>query len=178
MSFLSYDYDDLARQVQHGLERVGISFLRAHGARMLRDVVDFHGNERIDLELSHDGHTLKIHQVGQPRGFEGAEGPVDLEEFESSFDGWPSENTAPEILAQWLAGLPAGEAPREAGRREVDATNPFASERPASTTRRAPDTSANPFLGERTEAPDSNPFAAGDREKQRQEMLRRLRGDS
>lgn len=181
MSFLEYDYDDLARQVQSGLERLGISFLRAHGARMLRDVVDFHGYERVDLALSHGGHSLTIHQVGRPRGFEAEaddrSGPVIDEEFESTFDGRPAERTPRQELARWLASLPAGEAPREKAPPIADRSNPFAAERRQPTARLEAEPSFNPLLADRGGPGGDNPFADPERDRKRQELLRRLRGD-
>src|SRR5688572_2516531 len=133
MSFLDYDYDDLARQVQDGLERIGVSFLRSHGARIRRDLVDFHGFEQIDLEVSAGGHTLVVHQVGRPRGFDHSTAAVSAdapdEEFASSFDGAPAVNTPADEIARWLASLPVGEAPPERPRARADAANPFAAER-------------------------------------------------
>ena len=181
MSFLEYDYEDLARQVQTRLDRLGVSFLRAHGARMKLDVVDFHGWERIDLELSHADHTLVVHQVGRPRGFEAdpAEppGPSTEEEFESTFDGWPAGNVPREELARWLARLPPGEAPPEKKTAPADPSNPFATERPRPVPSLASEPSFNPFLSDRRQTNDANPFADPDRERKRQEMLRRLKGD-
>ena len=181
MGMLDYDYDDLARQVQHGLERIGINFLRSHGARVRRDLVDFHGYEQVDLELTHDGHTLKVHQVGRPRGFDAEAAPAVTaeieEEFESTFDGWPAAHFPPEELARWLAGLRQGEAPPERLKASPDAANPFAAERPAPLPRLEPEPSINPFLTERGQPSGSNPFADSDRDRKRQEMLRRLKGD-
>src|SRR6266516_1702670 len=95
VDIFDYDFDDLAQQVQTGLERLAINFLRGHGATMRRDVVDFHGYEQVGRELEPDGHALGIHQVGPPRGpgVSTAEaGPAALEVvFESTFDGWPSK---------------------------------------------------------------------------------------
>lgn len=178
MSLLDYDYDDLARQVQEGLERLGISFLRARGARMLRDVVDFHGFERVDLRLSFAGHTLTIHQVGRSRGFDASaeqEGPA-AEEFESTFDGWPAVNAPREEIARWLAELPAGEAAKERALPDVR-SNPFAAERRESTPTLEPEPSFNPFLIDRPRSGEANPFADPDRDRKRDELLRRLRGD-
>lgn len=180
MSFLDYDYDDLARQVQTGLERLGIGFLRAHGARMLRDLVDFHGYERVDLELTHGGHTLTIHQVGRPRGFEddaaGQTAPADEEEFESTFDGWPAENTPRAQIARWLGELPAREAPKEKAPPPTDRSNPFAAEPRPAVPRLEPEPSVNPFLADRPGPAGHNPFADPDRDRKRDELLRRLRG--
>ena len=181
MGLLDYDFDDLARQVQEGLERIGINFLRAHGARVRRDLVDFHGHEQVDLEVTHDGRTLTIHQVGRPRGLEAdtaapPSGEVE-EEFDSTFDGWPAAQYPREELAQWLASLPAGEAPRERLRAAPDPANPFAAERPAPLPQLETEPDFNPFLGQRPRPSGSNPFADAERDRKRQDMLRRLRGD-
>src|SRR5262245_35472807 len=96
MQLFDYDYDDLAAQIQTGLERIAINFLRGHGARIRLDVVDFHGGEHVELELSASGHSLKVHQLGPPGGLGLAEsGPAGSRagEFESLFDGWPATNT-------------------------------------------------------------------------------------
>jgi hypothetical protein len=181
VSLFEYDYDDLAQQIQNGLERIAVNFLRAHGARVRRDLVDFHGYEQIDLELTHGGHTLKVHQVGRPRGpgYSPSEPPPAglEEEFESTFDGWPASNTPLETIAQWLASLPAGEAPPEAPRAAKDASNPFAKEGPARTFDAPKEPAFNPFLADRPEPGGRNPFADPDRERRRQEMLRRLGGE-
>lgn len=182
MTFLDYDYDDLARQVQDGLERIGVSFLRSHGARIRRDLVDFHGFEQIDLELSSGGHTLVVHQVGRPRGFDHSTVAVSAgapdEEFDSTFDGSPAVNTPADEIARWLACLPAGEAPPERTRVRADAANPFAAERQEPTLCPEPEPLFNPFLGERSGSGGGlNPFADADRARKRDETLRRLRDE-
>lgn len=180
MNPFEYDYDDLARQVQSGLERIGVNFLLSHGARVRRDQVDFHGYEQIDLELTHDGRTLVIHQVGRPR-LAGSVEPapvVGVEEvFESTLDGWPASNTHPHVVARWLTSLPAGEAPPERSRAAADSTNPFARPSEPSRPEAGLQPAANPFLGERPRRVEANPFVDNDRERERQETLRRLRGD-
>lgn len=179
MSLFDYDYDDLARQVQEGLERLGVNFLRSHGARITRDQLDFHGVEYVDLELTHDGRTLKVHQIGRPRGVADApteSGPVEGETFESSFDGWPATNTPAEDIARWLAGLPAGEARPETARPTASVDNPFGASPPrASQPSRESD--FNPFLGGGARPSGANPFADDERERKRQDALRRLKGD-
>jgi hypothetical protein len=180
MSLFDYDYDDLARQIQGGLERLAVNFLRGHGARVRRDLVDFHGYEQVDLELTHDGHTLKVYQVGRPRGPGIAVPEVadHLEEaFESTFDGWPAADVPRETIARWLAALPAGEAPPELSRGPKDPTNPFAVDRPRSAPRAEREPASNPFLTEQPRQAGSNPFLNTDREEKRREMLRRLKGD-
>jgi hypothetical protein len=160
------------------LERLGVTFLRAHGARIRRDILDFHGNEQIDLELSSGGHTLQIQQVGRPRGATaGVDEAPPLELFESHFDGWPSTNTGTELIAEWLSNLPLGEAPPEAADSSRDLSNPFANDRP-SERGRSESNAFNPFLGERSSPRSgSNPFLKRDRDREREEMLRRLRGE-
>jgi hypothetical protein len=180
MSLFDYDYDDLAGQIQGGLERLAVNFLRGHGARVRRDLVDFHGYEQVDLELTHDGHTLKVHQVGRPRGPGIAMPEVagHLEEaFESTFDGWPAADVPRETIASWLAALPAGEAPPEKLRAPEDPSNPFAVERPRSAPWAEQKPASNPFLTEPSRQAGSNPFLNTDREEKRKEMLRRLKGD-
>src|SRR5262249_45580486 len=134
----------------------------------------------IDLELEAAGHSLKIHQAGRPRssGDDAAASPGPADEFESLFDGWPVENTAPETIALWLASLPLGEAPPERSRPTAGTDNPFARERQRSP-RAAPEAPGfNPFLDERSGGSSANPFADSDAERRRQETLRRLRGES
>src|ERR671932_196937 len=59
MSLLDWDYDDLARQVQGGLDLLSVSFFRRHGARVRRDELDFHGYDHVEFELAHDGHRQR-----------------------------------------------------------------------------------------------------------------------
>jgi hypothetical protein len=182
VGLLEHDYEDLARQVQTGLERIAVNFLRSHGARVHQDLMDFHGNERIDLELSYGQHTLRVRQAGRPRGpgFDSTEAaPAEVEEvFESTFDGWPSTDVPPETIADWLRGLPVGEAARSETRTRRDPANPFVTEQATSAPRQAErEPALNPFLSELSGMPGPNPFAEGDRERKRQEMLRRLKGD-
>ena len=180
LSLFEYDHDDLARQVQTGLERLAVSFLRAHGARIRRDLLDFHGHEQIDLEVEHDGHKLVVHQVGRPRGpgVTLAEPTEALEEvFESTFDGRPASQLPADELARWLASLPVGEAPAEEEQAAEDAANPLAAERGSAKPRREQGASFNPFLADQPKQAAANPFAATDKERQRQEVLRRLKGE-
>ena len=179
MSLFDYDYDELANQLQNGLERITVNFLRSHGARVHNDTLDFHGIERIDLELEHAGHSIKVHQVGRPRGpgYEAGSEMGPGEEFETLFDGWPTENTGPEVIASWLASLPVGEAPPERESRQPTSNNPFAAERASGGRRDPVDSGRNPFLSEPSGGVDRNPFAVDDAERRRQELLRRLRGD-
>lgn len=179
MSLFDYDYDELASQLQHGLERIAVNFLRSHRARVRNDTLDFHGVERIDLELEYAGHSIKIHQVRRPRG-PGYDARPEMdpgEEFETLFDGWPTENTGPEVIASWLASLPVGEAPPERESRQPASNNPFVAERSSGRRPDPVDPGRNPFLSEPSSGSDRNPFAVDDTERRRQELLRRLRGD-
>lgn len=179
MDLFAHDYDDLARQVQHGLERVGISFLRGHGARIRRDQVDFHGREYLDLELSHGPHNLKIHQVrsAPPPGSDlSVATPPPLEEFESSFDGWPAADGPDETIGAWLRSLPAGEAAPEPRSTHAEPGNPFAAG-PRPERRPEPASEFNPFRGERSAPSGSNPFADDERERRRRDALRRLKSE-
>jgi hypothetical protein len=182
VKLFEYDYEELADQIQHGLERITVNFLRAHGARINKDLVDFHGNEQIDLELSYDGSSLKVHQVGRPRGpgLEASAQPLagSVEEFESLFNGWPAADVSRDLIHRWLASLPAGEAVLEAERPAADPANPFAREaprRPAPIPAPAP--ADNPFLRESPRESGSNPFAPDDRDRKRKDALRWLGDD-
>jgi hypothetical protein len=179
MGLLDWDYDDLARQVQGGLDRLSVSFFRRHGARVRRDELDFHGYDHVELEVTHDGHHLRVRQYTRAHGLADTAAPADprpAEEFESLFDDRPAAEVAVARLARWLASLPAGEAPAEAQRPAADAANPFGvPQRPAP---RAPATpAANPFAGERPSGPAGNPFAPPGAEERRQHALDWLRGD-
>jgi hypothetical protein len=182
VQLFDYDYEELADQVQHGLERITVNFLRAHGARINKDLVDFHGNEQIDLELSYDGNALKVHQVGRPRGpgYESGAPPLAgvVEEFESSFNGWPAADVSRDLIVRWLASLPAGEAATETDRPAADPTNPFTRETPRrSAASPAPAPTDNPFLREARQESGANPFAPDDRDKKRKDALRWLGDD-
>jgi hypothetical protein len=182
MSLLDWDYDELARRVQTGLDRLSVSFFRGHGARLRRDELDFHGFEHVELEINHDGHWLRVRQYGRARGQDemAAGEAVPLEEFSSTFDDRPATEAARPELARWLATLPAGEAPREAAPPAADLANPFAP--PAEARPRArPEPAApaaNPFLAERrSEPPPRNPFAPPAADERRDRALDWLRGD-
>jgi hypothetical protein len=181
MALFDYDYGDLARQVQHGLERIGVNFLRGHGALIGRDLVDFHGWEQVDLELSYGPHTLVVHQVGRPRGVDGApigELPAGLEEeFSSTFDGWPAANQPRDAIAVWLSSLPAGEARPPERKPLAEPENPFATERSKPRSDAAPEPGFNPFLQGPSRPSGANPIAESDRETKRREALRRLKED-
>ena len=180
MSLLDWDYEDLARRTQSGLDRLSVSFFRRHGARVRRDELDFHGYDHVDLEVTHDGHRLHVRQYAPARGLDEAparSGALPAEEFESTFDGRPAAEVPVEQLARWLASLPAGEAPPEPQRAAADPTNPFAS---APRPRPAPPPPApahNPFLTERPSSPAANPFAPPSADERRQRALDWLRDD-
>jgi hypothetical protein len=181
VSLFEYDYDDLARQIQTGLERIGVNFLRRHGARFRGDAIDFHGLEQIDLELSFGPHRLELHQVGRPRGVDGqplGELPPGIdEEFASTFDGWPSADQPRQLIAAWLANLPLGEAAPEQRKLESVEQNPFAAGRQPARPRLETEDPANPFLRERPRETGRNPFAQTDRDDLRRDALRRLKDD-
>jgi hypothetical protein len=177
MSTLDWDYEALARQVQTGLDRIGVSFFRRHGARIREDTIDFHGYEHVELEVAHAGHRLHLRHYGPARGPEAQEvtgAPLQTEEFHSAFDDRPASEVPVATLAQWLALLPVGEAPPERAAPRVDPANPFLGGAPAS--RPAP--AANPFLAERTPtAPLANPFAPQPGQDRRKQALDWLRGE-
>src|SRR5215210_1102563 len=127
MSLLDWDYDDLARQAQEGLDRLSVSFFRRHGARMRRDVLDFHGYELVEFEVAYAGHRLRVRQYTRARGLDEAPraGLEAGEEFESAFDDRPAGDVPRTRLAQWLASLPAGEAVTEREQPAAEAANPF-----------------------------------------------------
>jgi hypothetical protein len=180
MSLLDWDYDDLARQVQHGLDRLSVSFFRRHGARVHRDELDFHGYDHVEFEVAHAGHRLRVRQYTRARGLDettAPSGPRPAEEFESIFDDRPAAEFSVELLARWLASLPAGEASPETERPRADAANPFA----APAKPRAPQApsapAANPFATERSPGPAANPFAPPAADERRQRALDWLSGD-
>ena len=180
MTLFNYDYDDLAQQIQTGLERLAVNFLRSHGARIRRDLVDFHGYEQVELELSHGGHALQVRQIGRPR----SPGVVEVdavpgaeEVFETTFDGWPAADVPRETIARWLAELPVGQAPPEPPRTGRAQANPFTAERPPAATEQSREQTFNPFLADQPRRSGSNPFVDTERERKRQEVLRQLKGD-
>ena len=179
MSLLDWDYHDLARQVQRGLDRLSVSFFRRHGARVRRDELDFHGYDHVEFELAHDGHHLRVRQYTLARGLDEVEAPKGhrpAEEFESLFDDRSAAEVPVAYLAHWRASLPAGGAPAEAQRAAPDAANPFGT--PAKPAARAPTApAANPFASERPSAPAANPFAPPSADERRQDALDWLRGD-
>jgi hypothetical protein len=180
MSLLDWDYDDLARQVQGGLDRLSVSFFRRHGARVRRDELDFHGYDHVEFELAHDGHRLCVRQYTRARGLDetpAPSGPRPAEEFESQFDDRPAAEVPVERLARWLASLPLGEAPPETDRPAADAANPFAAPARRSAPRAPTAPAPNPFASERPSGPAANPFAPPAADERRQHALDWLRGD-
>lgn len=180
MSLFDWDYDDLARQVQGGLDRLSVSFFRRHGARLRRDELDFHGYDYVEFEVAHDGHRLRVRQYTRAENFAetaAPSGPRPAEEFEATFDDRLAAEVPVERLAAWLATLPAGEAPPAAPRPAADAANPFAapSTRPAPRAPSAP--APNPFAGERAGESAANPFAPPSADERRQRALDWLGGD-
>lgn len=178
MSLLDWDYNELARRIQSGLDRATVSFLRGHRARIRRDEVDFHGYEHIELEVAHGGHRLHVRQYARARGLDevAGAGAVPVEQFSSTFDGRPAAQVPVATLARWLATLPEGAAPAQTEAGALDPTNPFVAEappRPEPTSAPA----ANPFLAERASQPAVNPFAPPSPEERRRRALDWLRGD-
>ncbi len=180
MSLLDWDYEDLARQVQGGLDRLSVSFFRRHGARVRRDELDFHGYEHVELEVAHGGHRLRVRQYTRARGLDESaapSGPRPAEEFESVFDDRPAAEVSVARLAAWLASLPAGEAPSVAERPQADAANPFGTPTGRRASRPPAPAAPNPFVGERPSGPATNPFAPPAADERRQRALDWLSGD-
>jgi hypothetical protein len=180
MSLLDWDYDDLARQVQHGLDRLSVSFFRRHGAHVRRDELDFHGYDHVDFEVAHAGHRLRVRQYTRARGLDESaapSGPRPAEEFESTFDDRPAASVPVEQLARWLASLPAGEASPAVDRPAADAANPFAAPARPRAPRAPGPPASNPFATERPSGPAANPFAPPPADERRQRALDWLGGD-
>lgn len=172
----AYDYDELAENIQTRVNRLTVNFLRHHGARMRRDDVDFHGFENVDLELTHDGHTLVIRQSSRTEAEPspiGSSVEVAIETFESLFDGQPTNEVARGLLAQWLALLPQGEARNATDRRAIDPANPFL----ADQEEQASEPTVNPFLSDAPRDTDTNPFAPSDGDKKKRAALDWLKAD-
>jgi hypothetical protein len=172
-----YDYEEMAERLQSRVDRLTVNFLRHHGARVRRDDVDFHGFEHVDLELTHGGHTLVLRQSGHS---EPAPSPVStsvevaIETFESLFDGQPASDVQRDLLAQWLALLPEGEARQEGERSSIDPSNPFL----ADQTDEGSEPIANPFLSDAPKRQDTtNPFAPRDGDKKKRAALDWLTSD-
>lgn len=177
MDLFSYDHAEIAQRIQHRLDRLAVTFLRRHGARIHRDDLDFHGFEHIDLEVEHEGHRLVIRQAGPAAGLgEAEDGPADIEVivFESTFDDQPAAQVPLNKLESWLAQLPRGEAASEQEALQVDPDNPFGAE-PSPAPQ---DPGANPFLAERSEPSADNPFAPDpEAERKRRALLNWLADD-
>jgi hypothetical protein len=99
------------------------------------------------------------------------------EVFDSSFDGWPAVDIPRASIVEWLAGLPAGEARAEPGRVAADPDNPFATQPTAPGKQAEARPSINPFLAERRTGPAANPFLDTERDRRRDEALRRLKDE-
>ena len=144
MDLFTYDHEELARRIQTGLDRMTMNYLRAHGARVVRDDLDFHGFEHIELELTSDGHHLIVRQAGKPKD-SSPDAPPDVADavstFESTFDAQPASTISAGIIAQWLALLPEGEHKQERAKPQVDPANPFLSD----MEERQKDEPVNPF---------------------------------
>lgn len=177
MDLFDYDYEELAERIQSRLDRMTVNFLRHHGARMHHDDVDFHGFEHVDLELSHDGHTLVVRQSSHAESEPSPVGTsieVAIESFESLFDGRPAAETQRGLLTQWLALLPEGEARHDTDRPAIDPTNPFL----ADQAERASEPTVNPFLGGGSKSEDAvNPFAPSNGDRKKRAALDWLKAD-
>lgn len=174
MGLFDYDYEELAQRAQSRLDRLTVDFLRGHGARVRLDEVDFHGDEHIELELSHGGHRLSVRQHGPATGLDPSSA-LPLGVFESAFDGRPTARVPLHTIAEWLKGLPAGEAPAERRAKRFDADNPFAARLGGARSDDAPP--ANPFLPPAQQRDEPNPFGSSDAEARRKKALDWLGGD-
>jgi hypothetical protein len=177
MDLFTYDHEELARRIQTGLDRMTVNYLRAHGARFVRDELDYHGFEHIDLELMSDGHRLTVRQTGRPKD-SSPDAPPDVADavstFESTFDEQPASTVSAAMIAQWLALLPEGEYREERVKPQVDPANPFLSD----IEERQQDEPVNPFLTKGSKVqPASNPFAPDDSDKKRRAAFEWLAGD-
>ncbi len=119
MDLFTYDHEELARRVQDGLDRMTVNYLRAHGAQVHRDDLDFHGFEHVDLEVKFDNHHLIVRQTNRSTESSRSTAPPEADlvsTFESTFDGQPASAVSTGLIAQWLALLPAGEHQRRASK--------------------------------------------------------------
>lgn len=174
MSLLDWDFDDLARRLQSGLDRLTVSFLRGHHAKIQQDTVDFHGQEHIELVLEHDGHRLELRQFGPlEESAPDPSGTAATREFRSLFDGRPARDVPLPTLAAWLSSLPAGVAQAERLAAPPPPDNPFA---PAPRAPAAP-LAGNPFQSSGAPATIPNPFAQPAGDERRQRALDWLQGD-
>jgi hypothetical protein len=186
MDLFSYDHEELARRIQTGLDRMTVNYLRAHGAHVHRDDLDFHGIEHVELDVEFDKHHLVLRQTGRLRepvsdspeaaGTLGRAFPADtdLNSFESTFDGQPASAAPTGLIAQWLALLPPGERKEERPKPAVDASNPFL----ADVEERQKNEPINPFLsGAKRSSGEPNPFAPEDSDEKRRAAFNWLAGD-
>lgn len=177
MDLFTYDHEELARRVQTGVDRMTVNYLRAHGARVRRDELDFHGLEHVDLEVQSDGHHLVVKQSSPSDANQDSVArklAESVASFESTFDGQPAARVETGMLAQWLAMLPEGEYREEKRKTAADPSNPFL----ADVQERERNEMANPFLAERPKPRrESNPFAPDDTDKKRRAAFDWLAGD-
>ena len=176
MDLFDYDYEELARRVQSRLDRLTVDYLRAHGARIRKDVLDFHDREHIDLEVAHGPHLLKVRQIGPSTGLDPTSAPP-LEIFESTVDGAPARQAPLEALSEWLASLPKGTAEAEPARDEPARDNPFLAERPTERKPQPASKQANPFLSDSRPREESNPFTDPDADERRRKARQWLGSD-
>jgi hypothetical protein len=179
MDLFKYDHEELARRIQTGLDRMTVNYLRAHGARVHRDDLDFHGFEHIDLEVDHDNHHLVVRQTSRLKELaadsQAPQALADLSAFESTFDDQPASAASAGLLAQWLALLPTGERKEERAKPQIDASNPFLAD---VQERQKEEPAVNPFLsGAKKSSSEGNPFAADDSDRKRRAAFDWLAGD-
>jgi hypothetical protein len=177
MDLFSYDHEELARRIQTGLDRMTVNYLRAHGARIIRDELDFHGFEHIDLDVTFDGRHLVVRQTSRSAAAASTAPPrlADaLSTFESTFDDQPASEVSTGLIAQWLALLPSGELKETRAKPQVDPGNPFLADK----QERNQEEPVNPFLASGTKsARTPNPFAPDDSDQKRRAAFDWLAGD-
>jgi hypothetical protein len=178
MDLFAYDHEELARRIQTGLDRMTVNYLRAHGARVHRDDLDFHGFEHVDLEVEHDNHRLVVRQTSRLREPD-PNAPhrvdTDISSFESIFDGHAASAASTAVITQWLALLPAGELKEARPKPQIDASNPFLAD---VQERQNEEPAVNPFLtGNKTPASERNPFAPDDSDRKRRAAFNWLAGE-
>ena len=177
MDLFTYDHEELARRIQSGLDRMTVNYLRAHGAQVHRDDLDFHGFEHVDLEVKFDNHHLVVRQTGRAADSAASTAPPEADlvsTFQSTFDDQPASAVSTGLIAQWLALLPAGEHKEERAKPQVDPNNPFFSD----IKERQKNEPVNPFLSNETKASTTpNPFAPDDSDKKRRAAFNWLAGD-
>jgi hypothetical protein len=179
MDLFSYDHEELAQRIQTGLDRMTVNYLRAHGARVHRDDLDFHGFEHIDLEVEYDNHHLAVRQTSRLKELAADSAAptaeADLSAFESTFDDQPASAAPTGLIAQWLALLPPGEHKEERAKPQVDASNPFLAD---VQERQKEEPAVNPFLsGAKNSSTERNPFAPDDSDRKRRAAFDWLAGE-